>query len=310
MKNLAVIGVDWGSTNFRAWGFNEHGALVGETAAAVGLKAVGNSRGFEATFLECCGDWLEHSPQALIILCGMVGARGGWKEAPYVTCPVDPRLLVHEAIRFKINQHDAIILPGALSEGNDAADVMRGEEVQILGAALRHGLEDARFCIPGTHCKWARLQEGKLVDFRTHLTGELFQVLSTHSLLGKLAEGSEFDQASFKRGLTRGREVPLSHAVFATRANVLAGRLRPEHVGAFLSGVLIGAEIAAEPVDDLPLILLAAPEHAERYAMALDYFGRSYRVCDAGDATRAGLTMAAGSVVSADVVSAGAGGAA
>ncbi len=293
VKNINVIGVDWGSTNFRAWGFDEEGIVLEETAAAIGLKTMKCSADFEAAFLKVCGAWLSQSPAAKIIFCGMVGARGGWKEAPYALCPLDPIALVNDAIRFKINGHDAIILPGAMTQNFEAADVMRGEEIQILGIALQLCLDDVRFCIPGTHCKWARLQGGNLTDFRTHLTGELFQLLREHSLLGKLAEGDEFNKETFEQGLMRGAVIPLTNAVFATRANILADRLHPEHAASFLSGVLIGSEIAAEPEDDGPLILLASAEHAERYGIALDYFGRTYRLYDSDQATRYGLTLAA-----------------
>ena len=122
---------------------------------------------------------------------------------------------------------------------------MRGEELQLLGLAETAGLTDATVCIPGTHSKWARLDNGELTGFRTFVTGELFQLLRRHSLVGALAEGDAHDDAAFRRGLARGAGQALSHAVFAARANALGGTLAPAAVSSFLSGVLIGAEIAA-----------------------------------------------------------------
>ncbi len=293
MSEISFVGVDWGSTNFRAWAFQMDGALIAERNAPIGLKSVNTAGGFEAAFNDQCRDWLDTAPDAFVLFCGMVGARGGWKEAPYAACPVNAEELLGDAVRFRIGSHGALILPGATCQTDSASDVMRGEELQILGAAHLGALSDARFCIPGTHCKWACMEAGRLTRFSTYVTGELFQLLRHQSLLGRLAVGDDFDESAFKQGIDRGMQYPLSHALFAARANTLMSKVPADAASAYLSGILVGAEIGAEPVDGQTLILLASGEHASRYAMALEHAKRPFRLMDADEATRAGLVLLA-----------------
>jgi 2-dehydro-3-deoxygalactonokinase len=225
----------------------------------------------------------------------MIGSRTGWHEAPYVECPANPAQLVAHAVRFRINDHPAAILPGACVRTDDGdVDVMRGEELQLLGIVDTIELDDALVCIPGTHCKWARLAGGALIDFRTLITGELFQLLRRQSLVGALAEGDAFDAIAFRRGVLRGADRTLANAVFAARANALAGTLTPVEVSAYLSGVLIGSEIKAQNLaSGQDVVLLATGVLAERYDTALGILGISARLTDAKVATQAGLLLAA-----------------
>ncbi|WP_323764523.1 2-dehydro-3-deoxygalactonokinase [Marinovum sp.] len=290
MTQTSFIAVDWGSSSFRAWAVDAEGTVLAATNGPDGLKSVEN-RGFDAVIRAHCGTWMNADPTTPILMQGMVGARAGWHEAPYVPCPARFNDLAAHALRFAIDTHPAVILPGACME----SDVMRGEEVQILGAALLTGQQTATICIPGTHCKWAELSGGALTGFSTFVSGELYQLLLTQSLVGALAQGDSHDDAAFRRGLDRGATLPLSHAVFAGRAGVLTGGLAPEEVASYLSGVLIGAECAAQG-DDGPVLLLASGVLTERYAAALAHFGRRMTHVDAEAATLAGLTRAARSL--------------
>ncbi|OSP55892.1 hypothetical protein BV911_05230 [Pseudoruegeria sp. SK021] len=294
MKNPDFIAVDWGSTAFRAWAMTLDGAVLEAKSTEDGLKSITN-RDFEAVIRRSCGDWLSANPQVPIVLCGMVGSRTGWAEAPYVDCPVLPAGLAEQAIHMTMDGHRLAILPGACTRNaHGDLDVMRGEELQLLGLVQTAGLSDAVICIPGTHCKWARLHDGALAEFRTFVTGELFQLLRNQSLLGALADGDAYDAAAFRRGVTRGADYPLSHAVFAARANTLGGTLTPTALSSYLSGILIGAEIAAQTIPDgAEVVLLASGVLADRYAAALEFRGIPSRLIDAKDATRAGLLLAA-----------------
>ena len=203
MRTPDFIAIDWGSTAFRAWAMGLDGTILGAVTAEDGLKSVSN-RDFDGVVSRHCGAWLSAHPEVPVILCGMVGSRTGWVEAPYVDCPVAPRLLAAQAAPLTIAGHRAAILPGACTRSPAGdVDVMRGEELQLLGLAETAGLTDATVCIPGTHSKWARLDNGELTGFRTFVTGELFQLLRRHSLVGALAEGDAHDDAAFRRGLAR-----------------------------------------------------------------------------------------------------------
>ncbi|MDT0684395.1 2-dehydro-3-deoxygalactonokinase [Roseicyclus sp. F158] len=289
---MDFIAVDWGSTRFRAWSMGADGDVLDSVESDTGLKAVEGGR-FEAALMTACGDWLARDPGLPVLMSGMVGSRAGWKEAPYCLCPADLAAVTADALRFEVAGHPAAILPGATCD--DAlghADVMRGEEVQIFGAAGLLGVEDAVICIPGTHSKWARLEGGRLAGFETHMTGEIFALLRNQSLVGALAEGDADDPAAFRDGLTHGMAAPLAHAAFAARADALRGTLPATSISAFLSGVLIGAELARRPEAD-EVVLMATGILAERYGAALDHVGAQVRFVDAKDATRAGQVRAA-----------------
>lgn len=294
MKKPDFVAVDWGSTAFRAWAMTLDGETLDSTSSEDGLKSV-TDRDFASVVTRTCGPWLAEDPVLPIVFSGMIGSRTGWLEAPYVECPVAPAALVTAAVRFRIDDHPAAILPGACVRTDDGdVDVMRGEELQLLGIVDGIDLEDALVCIPGTHSKWARLAGGALIDFRTFITGELFQLLRRQSLVGALADGDAFDEAAFRRGVLRGADRTLANAVFAARANALAGTLPPVEVSAYLSGVLIGSEIKAQTLGaGQGILLLATGVLAERYETALRILGTPSRMVDAKTATQAGLLLAA-----------------
>ena len=292
MSLPGFVAVAWGNAGFRAWLMSPDGDLLDSVESPDGLSAV-RDRNFAGPLRANCGSWLTASPGVPVLLSGMVGSRTGWKEAPYAPCPLGPGELVGRAARLELDGHELVFLPGALSEANGGAlDIMRGEELQILGAARSRGIADATICIPGTHAKCATLRNGRLTGFRTYVTGELFKLLRHNSLVGALADGDAFDETAFARGIARGIDVPLSHAVFAARADALNGKLAPDAVSSYLSGILIGCELADYPIDSgMPLLLLAAGTLAERYETALHILSRPFERIDARQAALAGFAL-------------------
>lgn len=293
MVVTGVLAVDWSRSGLRAWPV-ANGQLAGESiVGATGLRDV-TRRDYEAALLAQCGGWLEANPKAGVLLAGMVGARGGWREAPYAQCPVGLNDLVRSAGRFEIAGHPAAVLPGASHRrASGLADVMRGEEVQVLGAASVLGLDRARFCIPGTHAKWADYSGGMLTGFSTHVTGEAFDLFRHHSLVGALAEGDTFDRDAFTLAVERGSKLALLSVVFSSRAEVLLGTLAPGSVSSYLSGLVIGAELGAalQHRDDTPIVLLASDSMVERYTLALELFGISPVTLSPTEAKRRGLAL-------------------
>jgi 2-dehydro-3-deoxygalactonokinase len=185
-------------------------------------------------------------PQVRVLMSGMVGSAHGWVQAPYLGPEVRLRELGHHLLRVPGTARRVDIVPGIALKTATAVDVMRGEETQLLGAALL-GHEDGWFLLPGTHSKWVRMAEGRVADFATFMTGELFDLLGRHGTLAAAAgaehAGADAHQPeAFGQGLQAGADVALSHALFGCRARVVTGALPPEQARAYLSGLLIGAE--------------------------------------------------------------------
>ncbi|MCL9998922.1 MAG: 2-dehydro-3-deoxygalactonokinase [Erythrobacter sp.] len=231
------IAVDWGTTNRRAWRVGPDGVAEAECEDACGITALapGDFAGQVAMLRETLGD-------LPMLLGGMIGSNRGWRETPYVACPADARAIA-EAIMW-IDPQTGII-PGVAQERRDAPDVMRGEEVQIIGA-LASGLvpENATLCLPGTHAKWVRLCGGRIAGFSTWMTGELFALLGEHSILAPQMEGKARAGAGFAAGVVASAECdPLGH-LFAVRAAHLLAAPMIDGPG-YVSGLLIGAEVRA-----------------------------------------------------------------
>jgi 2-dehydro-3-deoxygalactonokinase len=241
MSPTALVAVDWGTTSARAYRLDADGMVQDRRSVALGVKHVRDGR-FEAALAKLLGEFLDDA--APRIACGMIGSRQGWVEAPYVDCPASLTALADRVVQAP---HDLLtIVPGVATR--DAAgipDVMRGEETQLLGA-IGTGERGVLAVLPGTHSKWARVEHGRIVDFTTFMTGELYGVLIDHSMLGRLAghEPGRFSRDAFSRGVARGlADGALAHDVFGARTLSLTGALESEHVADWLSGLLIGREV-------------------------------------------------------------------
>lgn len=244
-EGVTLIAIDWGTTAARAYALDGTGRIIAERSAPLGISQVG-ADSFAAAFARLLGDWA--SLQVPRIASGMIGSRQGWIEVPYLECPAALHALATGLCCTPGGEMD--IVPGVICEdGAGVPDVMRGEETQILGA-IDPDRGDQIVLLPGTHSKWAHVERGHIQEFATWMTGELFAVLLHYSLLGRLAAHggetvSKHDDETFDRGVRRGlAEAGLSHAIFGARTLALTGDLEPDSIGDWLSGVLIGHEIA------------------------------------------------------------------
>ncbi|WP_323716331.1 2-dehydro-3-deoxygalactonokinase [Paracoccus aminovorans] len=287
------IAVDWGTTRLRAW-VMQGAQMLQARASDQGMGRLA-PEGFEPALLALIADWLPASGTIPVLACGMVGARGGWVEAAYrsVPCPpLDPR----QAIRPPVTDPrlDLRILPG-LSQA-DPPDVMRGEETQIAGFLAQNPGFCGVLCLPGTHSKWVRIADGTVARFATFMTGELFALLARQSVLRLTqAEATPDAQALTQAGaqaLADPACVPA--ALFALRAGALLHGLAPEQAAGRLSGLLIGAELAAaRPFwTGAEVVLIGAPDLTTHYETLLLAQGARARRQDGGALVLAGLTAA------------------
>jgi 2-dehydro-3-deoxygalactonokinase len=261
--NGAYIAIDWGTTNRRAYLMDADGAVLDSVRDDRGVLAIDH-----ADFpreLAALRDTLGSFPA---IAAGMIGSTRGWVEAPYVPAPTDLAALA--AARTVVPGEDLAIVPGVKLTG-PRSDVMRGEEVQVLGA-IAAGLApaDALFCQPGTHNKWVDVAGGRIVDVSTAMTGELFALLRGNGVLKGMLDGVVADGPAFRDGLARGAGAKdLTVALFEVRAAVLLSALPPEDAASFASGVLIGADVGARDLQGRDVHLLASGPLADLYAVAI-----------------------------------------
>ena len=235
VSETRLIAVDWGTSRFRAFRVAQGGAVLDRVVAEDGMAAI-PAGGFEDVLRRHCGAWMDAAPDAPVLLAGMVGSRNGWAEAAYAPCPASPDSIAPRMLRIGGR---ASIVPGVIARGPGGADVMRGEETLIFGSGVSEGL----VCLPGTHSKWARVEDDAIREFATFMTGESFALFRGQSLLARLATEPE-DPRGFDDGLdAAGDPAGLLNRLFQARARVLAGAMDGAMVGPYLSGLLIGEEI-------------------------------------------------------------------
>jgi 2-dehydro-3-deoxygalactonokinase len=263
------IAVDWGTTNRRAYLIDPAGQCVREFEDSKGVLSV-ESGGFPAAVAEIRAA-LGAKP---LLMAGMVGSNRGWVEAPYVPCPAGLEQL---ATGLVWAEEDAAIIPGVSIVDASRADVMRGEEVQLLGAVAAGLIPgDCTVCHPGTHNKWVSVAGGRIADFRTVMTGELFNLLRNHSILSDLLKSEVVPGQAFADGVAQALECDdLQAELFSIRARVILGQARAEDAASYASGLLIGGDVRIGlSLGDGPLVVMARPELTRLYAAALAQAGR------------------------------------
>lgn len=269
-----LIGLDWGTTSCRAYLIGADGAVLERVTDGPGILRV-ESGAFGAALDTMIGRWDATLP---VILSGMIGSRQGWKEAPYARCPAATGDSVTALARIDHAGRTIALVPGLSTENDGMPDVMRGEETQIFGALAQAGREDGLFLLPGTHSKWAEVSGGRIVSFRTFMTGEVFGALKGHTILGRLMRDAAPDPDAFARGVREGAALgsagALLNRVFATRTYGLMDNLADTALSDYLSGLLIGAEVAeATRKTQSAVTIIASPALAQRYTEALRLLG-------------------------------------
>jgi 2-dehydro-3-deoxygalactonokinase len=262
------IAVDWGTTNRRAYRIDTSGACVDEFEDGKGALSVPQGE-FPAAAAEI-RDRLGDHP---MLLAGMAGSNRGWVDAPYVPCPAGVDELAKNLVWA--SDRDAVV-PGLSYSGDGRADVMRGEEVQLLGAVADATVPpDALVCHPGTHDKWVVVEGGRIARFRTVMTGELFNLLKQHSILADLLQGQVAPNDAFARGVAHAlAENDLPSELFAIRARWLLGKGDKESCASYASGLLIGSDVKIGlAAHDRNVIVMGRTELTALYAAGIRQAG-------------------------------------
>jgi 2-dehydro-3-deoxygalactonokinase len=264
------IAVDWGTTNRRAYLVDSDGRQAGEFEDARGVLSLE-----PADFPAAVAEIRQKLGDKPLLLAGMIGSNRGWKDAPYVPCPASIDDLVAKLVW--VGEREAIV-PGLSYLGDGRADVMRGEEVQLLGGVAA-GLVDsnALVCHPGTHNKWTVLHQARIHSFRTVMTGELFSLLKEHSILSDLLQGTVGDDDVFRNAARHAVfNESLPAELFSVRASVLLGQMKKEDAASHASGLLIGTDVRiglAVPTG-AQVVVMGRPELTRLYAAALGQANR------------------------------------
>ena len=237
------IAADWGTTHMRAWAIGEEDSVLAFRESNEGMKDLQQNE-FEPVLLRLIESWLDDTKVTTVMACGMVGAKQGWVETPYLKTPCVPldnnQLTTANTDDKRIKVH---LVPGVMQ--HHPADIMRGEETQIAGFINKNLDFNGVVCLPGTHAKWANIKEGQITSFKTFMTGELFGVISSHTLIRHSTSIKGWNQDSFEAGVLEGFKNPGSIAsnLFSLRAESIVNDLNRHQARSTLSGLLLGVEL-------------------------------------------------------------------
>jgi 2-dehydro-3-deoxygalactonokinase len=294
-SNPILVGCDWGTTNRTAFLIASTGAVLATRHDSMGLRSV--RRPFAESFMELVAPWWERFGALPALLSGMVGARGGWREAGY--CPVPSGIAELSKTLAAVDHTSPVwIVPGLRgTDSHGLPDVIRGEEVQALALAM-DAISPAIVIVPGTHSKWIEVQPGRISRFHTYMTGDLYRAVLVNTIIATLKTGEASSPNAFAEGVERGAAEPaqLMHALFSARTQVLFGTMHETEVASYVSGMLIGAELAAAldifPAASRPVYVFGSGGVAELYRQALALRGLTAEQIEPNAVGRVYLTIA------------------
>jgi len=288
------IAADWGTTHIRAWAIGEEDNVLAFRESNEGMKDLQQNQ-FEPVLLKLIESWLDDTKVTTVIACGMVGSKQGWVETPYLKTPcvpIDNQQLVIATTkdnRIKVN-----FVPGVMQ--NNLADIMRGEETQIAGFINKNTDFNGVVCLPGTHTKWVNVKEGQITSFKTFMTGELFGVISNHTLIRHSISIKGWNQAGFEAGIHEGFNNPGSIAsdLFSLRAESIVNDLDRDQARSTLSGLLLGVELNGAQTfwENSNVIIIGSQLLSNNYLQGLKILGGQSQLFSLETATLSGLSFA------------------
>ena len=296
LKDISWIAADWGTSNLRVWALDQNGNIVKTIDQGKGMSALLPNE-FEPYFMGLIEKWLPEKTEmeCPVVICGMAGAKTGWKEASYMEAPCSPINPDKTTLVQTMDQRISVrILPGIMQAS--PSDVMRGEETQIAGYLSKKPNFDGVICLPGTHTKWVHISAGEIISFRTFMTGEIFQLLSEYSILKNSVKSDKIDTDSFLQAFedTYSNPALLSSKLFGIRATDLLENIPTKLLKAKLSGYLIGSELAGSKSYWLgrDIVMIGNDNLCDLYEKALKKLGLNISLENTQDITLNGLKQA------------------
>lgn len=294
--SLFIAG-DWGTSNLRLYlcKYIDSGSTILETRYGPGISEINED--FEAKFFNLTEDWLNNHGSVPVILSGMIGSNIGWKEAPYLLCPISSTDISAGRVSFNARDIEFSILAG-LRTNNPLGlpDVMRGEELQLLGwlrvNQKTNNTQPHLFALPGTHNKWVLSDKGRIENFLTGFTGELFAILKRNSILIRDDSAISFDKAAFMQGVMAAGEAQLVHTLFSTRSKQVLGEIANKDGLSYLSGLIAASDVrGALDIfgNDAPITIIGEAMLSEQYALVLGHFGIQADSCNPAEIAIAGF---------------------
>jgi 2-dehydro-3-deoxygalactonokinase len=267
-----LIGLDWGTTSFRAYRMDATGTISDRRAGDDGILQVPDGK-FDAVLSARVGDWLAADASLPVLASGMIGSRQGRCEVDYANCPAGLGEIAAGIVALETPGRTIHFVPGLTTRGSDRVpDVMRGEETQIMGIVDTGA--SARLLLPGSHSKWVDVQDGRIAHFATFMTGEIFAAVKNHTILGRTMAANVDDADAFRRGASYGLSDERSSGgllkkLFSARTLALFDELGPSEGSDYLSGLLIGAEVR----EGLAMSTVDAAVHVVGEAGLVDRYG-------------------------------------
>jgi 2-dehydro-3-deoxygalactonokinase len=283
-----MILIDWGTTRFRAYRVGADERVLDTRVSARGAGTIAQG-GFRAVLDEQVGAWIE-AGETRVLMCGMAGSRRGWQEVEYVGVPAGVGEIAAHAQRVDTPGIDARIVPGLrCADAMGVADVMRGEETEIVGCLDAH-FARGMVCLPGTHTKWVRVEAGKIAEFATFMTGDVYAAVKKDTILAQTMRADHEEpmtMSAFDDGVRRSQQTGgLTHHLFGIRTSVLTGRMDEGAASSYLSGLLIGHEVKESGAGDGPVHLAGDAALCSLYQAAIAVYGGAASVAPEGVALR------------------------
>jgi 2-dehydro-3-deoxygalactonokinase len=282
----AIIGINWSSTRFRAYLIAANGALVDAYTEPSGVAGLAREQ-----MIEIVAALVQRWPGTRhIYASGMIGSAMGWTDVGYAEAPAAAAGIARLARSTTIGDVPLIIVPGVACRrtADGAPDVMRGEEIEILGTASSR---DGMIALPGLHTKWVKIRNNEITEFATSMVGEIFDRLTEKGLLASIVEGAGEPGAAFRAGIEKGRAgtLGLGALLFGARARVVRGDMEKGDAASYVRGLLIGADLvdATTLFGDLataPVTLIGEEYACRLYAAALDSIGIANRTVEPREA--------------------------
>ena len=294
------IAADWGTTHMRAWAIGEEDKVLAFRESNEGMKDLQQNE-FEPVLLRLIESWLDNTKITTVMSCGMVGAKQGWVETPYLKTPCVPidnnQLTTANTLDKRIIVH---LVPGVMQ--NHPADIMRGEETQIAGFINKNQDFNGVVCLPGTHSKWVNINGGQITSFKTFMTGELFGVITNHTLIRHSTSIKGWIQESFEDGIHEGFNNPglIASNLFSLRAESIVNNLGRDQARSTLSGLLLGVELNGTQIywKNNDVTLIGSELLSNNYNQGLKVLGGQSQSFSLEAATFSGLSSAYRDLVS------------